>query len=256
MQKLAAIVFFVSIPIACSSQQPHSLASGSVSDGFPDAPHSQLATLFWQFAQKSMHATLNPALPHADATGELDGARATLCLLSAVSSKSSTGFLFQARIDQSLVLQGRIALPAGTIFEGHLHTTPARRMMRPGSMFMTFDRMILPNGDTRKVDVHLVDAATAAAKADVEGRLHPGVNKKRLAIQLGATALAAKFADDLAELAGGTAVGAGSARFIGAGAAATFFLLQKGSEVKLNIGDKLEVEFGRTIVSPSGATTP
>jgi len=40
-------------------------------------------------------------------------------------------------------------------------------------------------------------------------------------------------------------VGAGTARFVGMGAAATFFALQKGREVTLKPGDKLEIEFGR-----------
>lgn len=92
--------------------------------------------------------------------------------------------------------------------------------------------------------MHLVSASSTAVKSDSEGGLHPAFSKKRLAVQAGGTALTAKFADDLAELAGGTAVGAGTARAIGAGAAATFFLLQKGREVKLQPGDVLEVEFG------------
>jgi hypothetical protein len=123
-------------------------------------------------------------------------------------------------------------------------------------MYIAFDRMILPDGGVRSVRLHLVDAAPAAIKTDAEGRLHPAISKKRLAIQLGGTALTAKFVDDLAELAGGAAVGAGTARIVGGGAAATFFLLQKGREVKLNSGDKIEVEFDRTVLSPANVLQP
>lgn len=116
--------------------------------------------------------------------------------------------------------------------------------MKSGSMFMTFDRLILPNGSVQEVSLHLVSADCPAVKSDAEGMLHPALSKKRLAIQVGGTAFTAKLADDLAELAGGPAVGAGTARVIGAGAAATFLVLQKGREVKLRSGDVLEVEFG------------
>ena len=75
--------------------------------------------------------------------------------------------------------------------------------------------------------------------------LHPRLSKKRLVIQAGGTALAAKFADDLAQLAGGAAVGAGSARLVGMDAAGIFLALQKGREAKLRPGDEIEVEFGR-----------
>ena len=92
--------------------------------------------------------------------------------------------------------------------------------------------------------MHLVTAGSTAVKSDSEGRLHPALSKKRLAIQAGGTTLTAKLADDLAEVAGRTAVGAGTARAIGAVAAATFLLLQKGREVKLKPGDALDVEFG------------
>jgi hypothetical protein len=176
----------------------------------------------------------------------------SLSLLSTVSSKSPVGSSFQARLDNPLAIEGRVLLPQGTVFEGHIQTRPARRMMRPGSMFMSFDRMILPDGSAQRIDLHMVDASTPAVNADSEGGLHPALSKKRMMIQLGGTALTAKFADDLAELAGGTAVGAGTARLVGAGAAATFFVLQKGREVQLNAGDKLDVEFGRSLVPVAG----
>ena len=75
--------------------------------------------------------------------------------------------------------------------------------------------------------------------------LHPRISKKRLAIPAGGTAMAAKFADDLVQLAGGAAAGAGSARLVGMGAAGIFLALQKGREARLRPGDEIEVEFGR-----------
>ena len=80
---------------------------------------------------------------------------------------------------------------------------------------------------------HLELAATESqsAKTDDEGIVHPTVSRKRLAIQLGGTALVAKLADDISEEA--LANSAGSARWYGLAASTTFLLLQKGREVKL-----------------------
>lgn len=248
MQKLILVLIIVfSLASTCSAQQYPATQAGSTRDVLPDAPHSQIASLFSALSREDSDPTINQPSLAFPALRSLEGTRLTLSLMSAVSSKLPVGSTFQARLDQPLTLEGRVVLPEGTLFQGHIQTRPARRLMRAGSLFMTFDRMVLPDGGTQKVDLHLIDADTSAIKADPEGRLHPAVSKKRLAIQLGGTALTAKFADDLAELAGGTAVGAGTARFIGAGAAATFFVLQKGREVKLNAGDKLDVEFGRSI---------
>jgi hypothetical protein len=246
MRILVKLLLFVfAFGTACLGQGHPLMSAASALGMFPDAPSPQAIGF-------SVHRWSETSIPlrsmhTASQVASLAGTRVMLSLLSAVSSKSPVGSSFQARLDSPLAQEGHLMLPQGTVFEGHIHSRPARRMMRPGSMFMTFDRIILPNGTTQRIDLHIVDAATTAVKADSEGRLHPALSKKRLAIQLGGTALTAKFVDDLAELAGGAAVGAGTARLVGAGAAATFFVLQKGREVQLNAGDKLEVEFGRSL---------
>jgi hypothetical protein len=100
-------------------------------------------------------------------------------------------------------------------------------------------------GVRSKIREHLLSTEGDAVKAVSEAELRPVLSKKRLLIQLGGTVLAAKLADDLAQAAGGSAVSASTARYIGAASAATFFLLQKGRDVELSPGDKLVIEFGR-----------
>jgi hypothetical protein len=175
----------------------------------------------------------------------LAGVRATLSLVSEVSSKLPTGSSFQARLEEPVAKDGETVLPKGTVFEGRLKTIPARRPMRAGSVFMMFDRAILPGGQAETVAANLMGTNSESVKTDPEGKMRPTVSKKRLVIQLGGTALTAKLADDLSQVIGGTAVSAGTARYVGFGAATTFFLIQKGREVKLKPGDELEVEFGR-----------
>jgi len=75
-----------------------------------------------------------------------------------------------------------------------------------------------------------------------------------LALQLGDTALVAKLADDLSEEA--LAAAAGSARWYGLAASATFLPLQKGREVKLNAGEIIEVDLVRDGSSSMKAARP
>ena len=228
-----------------SFSQEHASTPNAFLSLLPEAPKSQLVPPDLRLSALPVATAVNPSMT-AQELRSLDGTQITLTLVDAVSSQSATGSGFRARLGQSLLVDGKVALPEGTLFEGHVATTHARRMMRPGSMFLTFDRMILPNGEVETADLHLTAAESVSLRADAEGKLHPTVSKKRLAIQLGGTALAAKFADDLAEAIGGSAVGAGSARFVGAGAAATFFMLQKGREVNLKAGDEISAQFGQS----------
>ena len=244
MRRLIITFFALSLTSALA-QGPVSVRPGINTENLPDTPGSQMASLFAEPAKANVHAVFDEIRSVPVVPVSLEGTRLTLSMLLALSSKSPTGSSFRARLDDPLEKEGQLILPQGTIFEGHIQTRPARRMIRPGAMYMTFDRMILPSGDVQNIHLHLANAESTAVKTDSEGRLYPALSKKRLAIQLGGTAITAKFADDLAEVIGGTALGAGSARIVGAGAATTFFLFQKGREVKLNSGDKINVEFDR-----------
>jgi len=181
----------------------------------------------------------------------LEGTHATLSLISEVSSKLPSGSAFQAMLEQEIAVNGQTILPKGTLLEGHLQTFHARHMMRPGSLFMAFERAVLPDGAVQPVTLSLISADSNAVKSDSEGRLHPALSKKRLLVQFGGAALAAKFGDDLAQVAVGTTLSAANARYFGMAAAGTFLVIQKGREVKLRPGDRLEVQFGRT-----GGATP
>ncbi len=184
------------------------------------------------FAQES-----STQRPHAE------DRKVRLTLLSPISSKSPSGSSFMARLEHPVELDGKSVLPEGTLVEGHLETTPARRMMRRGALRMVFDRIKLPDGQVQPARFELSSTESNAARTDSEGTVHPTVSKKRLAIQLGGTALVAKLADDLSEEA--LATTAGSARWYGLAASTTFLLLQKGREVKLKPGEVIEVDLAR-----------
>ena len=173
----------------------------------------------------------------------LEGRKARLALLSPISSKSPSGSSFMAKLEEPVEVDGKPVLPKGALVEGHLETIPARRMMRRGALRMVFDRIKLPDGTIQPARLELSGTESNSAKTDSEGTVHPTVSKKRLAIQLGGTAVVAKLADDLSEEA--LATTAGSARWYGLAASTTFLLLQKGREVKLKPGEVIEVDFVR-----------
>jgi hypothetical protein len=184
----------------------------------------------------------------------LEGRKARLLLLSQISSKSPSGSSFMARLEDPVEAEGKTLLPKGTLVEGHLETVPARRMMRRGALRMVFDRIKLPDGIVQPARFELSSTESNAAKTDSEGTVHPAVSKKRLALQLGGTALVAKLADDLSEEV--LATTAGSARWYGLAASTAFLLLQKGREVKLKPGEVIEVDLSRDgsplPIGPSG----
>ena len=200
----------------------------------PDAPEVQ---------KPGMPASgSNPSAPGVKPL-QLEGRKARLALLSQISSKSPSGSSFMAKLDDPVEVDGKPVLPKGTLVEGHLETTPARRPMRRGALRMVFDRIKLPDGTVQPARFELSSTESDSAKTDSEGTVHPTVSKKRLAIQLGGAALAAKLADDLSEEA--LATTAGSARWYGLAASTTFLLLQKGREVKLKPGEVIEVDLMR-----------
>lgn len=249
---------FLLIFVACLSRpclpQAMSLAENparaAAQAQLPNAPQPQRASShFGPFANQGVERPV-PASSQSDVVS-LEGIRATLTLVSEVSSKRPTGSAFQARLEEPVALGGQSLLPKGTMFEGHVQTVRARHLMRPGSVFIEFDRVVLPGGAVQAINLSLLSTSSNAVKSDAEGRLRPALSKKRLATQLGGTALTAKLVDDISELVGGTAIGAAKARYFGLAAATTFFLIQKGRDVNLRPGDKVEVEFGR-----NGAALP
>jgi hypothetical protein len=171
----------------------------------------------------------------------------TVTLLSSVSSKSRSGSPFSARLEENVTANGRGLLPRGTLLEGEAFTVRPRRLNRPGSVRLVFRRLHLPGGAVFSASASLVSTSEASIKVDPEGTLHPRLSKKRIAIQLGLTALAAKASDDLAELAI-SGLTPGKARcFFGLGGALGFYLLQKGKDVNVPAGTTLRVAFSRDL---------
>lgn len=257
MPTFVALIAINLLAVSCLSQQipARQLVLSASQAALPNAPEvapsSERKPLFsTPLRLADLSRATAPLRAREDPTVELDGVRAKVSMVTEISSKLPNNSTFRARLNEGLSRDGRVLLPQGTLLEGHLVTKHARRIMRSGSMLLSFDHLILPDGAAPAVSAYVVAADSTSLRTDHEGMLHPRLSKKRLLIEAGGTAMAAKFADDLAQLAGGAAVGAGSARLVGMGAAGMFLALQKGREAKLHAGDEIEVEFGRLEAIP------
>ncbi len=211
----------------------------------PDAPHASILNF------RQTHFSLPPPVAVHSSISESDlqllkGRRVKISLLSGISSKMQRGHSFEASLQESVQHDGKVILPADARITGHIETLHARRMMRRGAMYLAFDSINLPGGEVVPVHAYVVSADSPNLKRDAEGRLQPVITCRRMAIEIGGTALTAKFADDLSEALASGAVSAATARYVGLGASTLFLMVQKGPEARLKAGDKLEVEFGRT----------
>jgi hypothetical protein len=218
----------------------------------PDAP-SFHAFSFLRLKSGGSLTTVPVSIPlNGDELEQLEGARAKLLLLSTISSKLPTGSPFQARLENAVMLNGKAVVPQGAVFEGHIETVHARRLMRRGTLLLLFDQVVLPSGERHPIHAYLASSDSPHMKQDDEGRLQPAWTHKRMALELGGTVLVGKLADDIAESAAADTIGAASARYVGLGASALFLALQKGPNAQLRPGTNIEVEFGRAN-APMGA---
>src|SRR5215469_6296495 len=147
----------------------------------PDAPTPSILN-FWE-----THFSLSPPVAvkspiSASDLQSLEGQRIKIRLLSGISSKLPPGHSFEARLQEALQHDGKIVFPADTRITGHVETLQAGRMMRRGAMYLTFDSINLPNGETVPVHAYVVSADSPRLKRDAEGRLRPVITRRRMAV--------------------------------------------------------------------------
>ena len=134
------------------------------------------------------------------------GTSCKILLLGDVSaSKSKAGDAVQARLLEPVLLNSRVVLPAGSLFEGKVvKKIPPRWGSRAGSLYLTFTGLTLPGGNLIPITASLIGAELdrrSHTKIDAEGQLRgerPG--KAWMAINIGVTAGLAKEADDTLQL--------------------------------------------------------
>lgn len=188
------------------------------------------------------------------------GTRCKILLLGNVSaSKSIPGDPIQARLLEPVRLDSRVALPAGSTFEGRVVTkTPPRWLSRAGSLYLTFTGVTLPDGTRFPMAASLAGAELdqrSHTRIDAEGQLRgerPG--KAWMAINIGVTSGLAKEVDDTTQLiieaivSSATDVStAGTARIASTCISGIFMLTRHGRDVVLPRFTEMDISLDRPL---------
>jgi hypothetical protein len=188
------------------------------------------------------------------------GTHCKILLLGNVSaSKSNPGDVVQARLLEPVLLNAKVVLPAGSVFEGKVvKKTPPRWLSRAGSLYLTFSEVTLPEGNRIPIAASLAGAELderSHTRMDAEGQLRgerPG--KAWLAINLGMTAGIAKEVDDgmqlLIEAIVSTATDAstaGTTRIISSCVSGIYLATRHGRDVVLPRFTEMDISLDRPV---------
>ena len=201
------------------------------------------------------------ASPDASSLAALPtGTQCKILLLGDVSaSKSKPGDVVQARMLEPVLLNSRVALPAGTLIEGKIvKSTPPRWGSRAGSLSLAFTSMTLPGGNLIPITASLAGAELdqgSHTKIDAEGRLHgehPG--KAWMAVNIGTSIGLAKVSDDtiqvIVEAIVSTATDvstAGSGRIAAAAVSGVFMVTRHGRDVMIPRFTEMDISLDRPL---------
>ena len=202
----------------------------------------------------------DPAEPLAgpvDVTAIPSGTHARLLLLDGLSaSENKQGDIFHARVLEPIVHEGHLLLPEGATLEGHIgKVVPPRRLSRPGSLFLVFDKVVLPNGNAEKVSASLVGTELdpkAAGSMDEEGGLHgKGRGAKQTMKDFGVGLFSQQVADEVVELATHAV-----APYVSIPMGLAMFMGGHGHDVSLPRFSELEIVMGRPMPIGHGQPDP
>ena len=198
------------------------------------------------------------------------GTRCKVLLLADVSaSKSKVGDVVEARLLEPVLLNDKVALPAGSLFTGRVvKRTPPRWGSRSGSLYLTFSELTVPAGQASPIAASLAGAelnAGSHTRMDAEGRLHgehPG--KAWMAINLGVSSGIAKEVDDGVQLVIEALVStatdastAGTARIVSSCASGLYMATRRGRDVVLPRFTEMDISLDRPLsLNPDTAPPP
>jgi len=186
--------------------------------------------------------------------------RCKILLLDAISaSKSKPGDKVRARLLEPVLLNSRVVLPAGSLFEGKvLKRNPPRWLSRAGSLYLAFTDLTLPEGSRIPIAASLAGAELdrrSHTRMDAEGQLRgerPG--KAWMAINLGVTAGIAKEVDDGVQLVIEAIVStatdastAGTSRIVASCISGLYMVTRHGRDVVLPRFTEMDISLDRPV---------
>ena len=203
-------------------------------------------------------ASVEPSAAAPDALPA--GTRCTILLLGDVSaSKSKPGDVVRARLLEPVLVNSKLALPAGSLFEGKvIKKTPPRWLSRAGSLYLGFTELTLPDGNRVPITASLAGAeldARSHTRMDSEGQLRgerPG--KAWMAINLGVGAGIAKEVDDGVQLVIEAIVStatdastAGTSRIVASCVSGLYMVTRHGRDVVLPRFTEMNISLDRPV---------
>jgi len=189
------------------------------------------------------------------------GTEAKVVLLRDISaSKNHVSDSFQARLVEPVLLESKVLLPEGTLFQGTVMKSQApRTLSRSGSISLTFTNMTEPGGTGTSIAASVAGAQInqrSHTVIDPEGHMHgdrPG--KVWMLVNFGTTAGIGKVADDGTQLiiealvsTATDASTAGTARIVATCASAIFLLTRHGRDVVLPKYTQMKIVFDRPVL--------
>jgi len=185
------------------------------------------------------------------------GTHAEFLLLTELrASENKQDDTFQARLVEPIFRpDGHLLVPEGSLLDGHIaRLVQPRRMSRAASMYLVFDRLNEPGGDSQKVAASLAGADVgkkAAVNMDPEGGLHGKSGAKSLAKRLVIGAASEHAVDEAVEMAMHAV-----APYAGAATGLVILLGGHGNDVELPQYSDLQVVFGRPVTVPGQPAAP
>lgn len=161
------------------------------------------------------------------------------------SELNKVGDEIRLTVDQPLVSSdNRIIIPSGSQIIGKIsQIQPAGRTGKAATMDIDFNQIVTPDGQNYTIQ---------GSVATEDGLLHGGTTKGRVLKAVGTTAIGAGLGAALGTAMGplsGGKVGKGAVygTAVGAGSGAVAAALQKGKDVTISSGDKLEIKLDQPI---------
>ena len=175
------------------------------------------------------------------------------------SGDSHAGDSFTASVIQDVQIKGRdgvsvtidddphLIIPAGSRVEGHVTAVNrAERMSRAGTIAITFDRLVFPNGNSIPIEGTLT-SLNGESNGDLEDfyddeRIEGNSQKRRAIVFIGAGAGVGAIIGAMTKGGKGAAVGAG----VGAALGTISILLSRGGEASVEPGTEFGLRVERT----------
>lgn len=192
--------------------------------------------------------------------------RGRVTLQSELNTKlNEAGDTITASLIEPIYAEGRMVFPKGTEFRGQITgVDQAKRLQRRGSIFIVFDRVVMPWGEEPvSVQVTAIDDwnENEKARGDSNGKIKAGRQGDRTLGNMGRGGVVGAGGSLIALMFGGAA-GAGGrtlSGLSGAGIAAgaiSGLLLTKGGEVRSSPGAILRIKFAKPFTTTLRQVAP